>query len=162
MSGIYFDESIISVDLEATSSEDVLRSMGRNLYDKNLVKETFTQAIIDREDEFATGLPTSGVSVAIPHTDTEHVNAKTISVATLKEPVDFGVMGGGPDETTPVKVVFLLAMNDSSHQLSLLQQLMQVFQDEKTLMTLANEKDASHIKRILREKLSLDFKGGEA
>jgi PTS system galactitol-specific IIA component len=161
MSEIYFDESIISVDLEAASSEDVLRKMGNNLHSKNLVKETFTQAIIDREGEFATGLPTSGVSVAIPHTDVEHVNTKTISVATLKEPVDFGIMGGGPDETTPVKVVFLLAMNESNDQLSLLQQLMQVFQDEETLMTLANEKDKSNIKHLLTEKLSLDVEGGE-
>src|SRR5699024_1354796 len=108
MKDVFFDESIIFIDLEEDSYENVLRSMGNNLHSQDLVKESFTQAIIDREAEFATGLPTSGVSVAIPHTDVEHVNRKTISVATLKDPVDFGIMGGGPDEKTPVKVVFLL------------------------------------------------------
>ena len=139
----------------------MLRSMGNNLHSQDLVKESFTQAIIDREAEFATGLPTSGLSVAIPHTDVEHVNRKTISVATLKDPVDFGIMGGGPDEKTPVKVVFLLAMNESNDQLSLLQQLMQIFQDEETLLRLDNEKNKSNLRQLLAGKLSLDLKGGE-
>ncbi|MDY0404629.1 PTS sugar transporter subunit IIA [Virgibacillus sp. 179-BFC.A HS] len=101
MRDIYLDESIIFLDLQEKTKEDVLSVMGGKLYEKGLVKATFIDAIIAREREFATGLPTKGVSVAIPHTDIEHVNQKTISVGILKEPVAFGVMGGGPEETTP-------------------------------------------------------------
>ncbi|GAB3804348.1 PTS sugar transporter subunit IIA [Virgibacillus kimchii] len=161
MNTIVLNESTISIDLEGNSYKEVLSTMANNLHEKDLVKESFSQAVINREGEFATGLPTSGVSVAIPHTDVEHVHTKTISVATLKEPVEFGIMGGAPEETTPVKVVFMLAMNDSQDQLSLLQQLMQVFQDEETLMTIANEKDKTAMKQLLADKLSLDVEGGE-
>ncbi|MEC2159709.1 PTS sugar transporter subunit IIA [Virgibacillus halodenitrificans] len=160
MSSVFFDESIILLDLEAATNEEVLTKMGGNLQEKGLVKESFIPAVIARESEFATGLPTNGVSVAIPHTDVEHVNSKTISIAVLKDPVDFGVMGD-PDGTTPVKLVFMLAMDQAHDQLSLLQRLMQIFQDEETLIYLANEKKKSVIKDFLEEKLDFAFEGGE-
>ncbi|MDC3411923.1 PTS sugar transporter subunit IIA [Aquibacillus sp. 3ASR75-11] len=160
MSVINFDESIILIDLEKKTKEDVLREMGENLAKKGLVKESFIDAVIAREVEFATGLPTKGVSVAIPHTDVEHVNTKTISVATLKDPVDFGVMGD-PEDTTPVGIVFMLAMDQAHDQLSLLQRLMQIFQNEEILAYLANEKSKTNIKNLLAEKLDFALEGGE-
>jgi galactitol PTS system EIIA component len=159
MTNLYFNESIVLLDLEGNTKEDVLSAMAKNLEEKGLVKETFKDAVIAREKEYATGLPTMGVSVAIPHTDSEHVNRKTISIAVLKEPVDFGVMGD-PNETTPVKLVFMLAMDQADSQLSLLQKLMQIFQDEKTLQFLANEKDKTKILELLANKLEFSLEGG--
>ena len=159
MSNLYLNESIILLDLEGNTKEDILQTMSKNLVEQGLVKESFTDAIIAREQEYATGLPTMGVSVAIPHTDIEHVNKKTISVAVLKEPVDFGVMGD-PSETTPVKLVFMLAMDETDSQLSLLTKLMQIFQDEALLLQLANVKDKTEILTILASKLDFTLEGG--
>lgn len=161
MSELFFDETIILLDVDANTKEEVLAAMGSNLVEKGLVKKSFTQAIIERESEFATGLPTAGVSVAIPHTDVEHVNRKTISVAVLKNAVDFGVMGD-ESETTPVKLVFMLAMDEAHTQLSLLQKLMRVFQNADILKYLVNEQDKTSIKNLLEEKLDLvALEGGE-
>jgi galactitol PTS system EIIA component len=161
MSNLVFDESVILLDVEADTKEAVLETVAKNLVDKGLVKESFVPAILKRESEFATGLPTAGVSVAIPHTDVEHVNQKTISVAVLKKPVDFVIMGDD-SETTPVQIIFMLAMDEAHSQLTLLQKLMQVFQDETTLTTLANATDQTSIKTLLEEKLDLmAFEGGE-
>src|SRR5699024_138454 len=142
MSEMYFDSSVILLDVEADTKVDVLRTRAANLVVKNLITDSYVEAVIAREQEFETGLPAAGYSVAIPHTDVEHVNQKTISVAILKDPVDFGVMGD-PDGTTPVKIVFLLAMDESDAQLNLLQRLMQIFQDEDTLKFLASEQEKS-------------------
>lgn len=161
MSDIYFDESIILLDIEAATKEEVLTFMGENLQASGLVKKGFSKAIIARESTFATGLPTKGVSVAIPHTDVEHVLQKTISVAVLRNPVNFGVMGDD-EATTPVKIVFMLAMDQADDQLTLLQRLMQIFQDEDTLHYLVNETNKTRIKDILAKKLELTFEGGEA
>lgn len=157
---IFFDESVILLDLEADTAEEVLTVMANHLVDKGLVKDSFVHAMIEREAQFATGLPTEGISVAIPHTDIEHVNQKTISVAVLKEPVDFGVMGEA-EAKTPVKLVFMLAMDQAHSQLSILQRLMQVFQDKETLHYLTNEKNKTQIKNVLAEKLKIALKGGE-
>ena len=162
MTDIYFDESIILLDVEGTTKEEVLTRMGQNLVEKELVKESFIPAIIDREAEFATGLPTAGLSVAIPHTDVEHVKRKTISIAVLKNEVDFGIMGD-ESETTPVKLVFMLAMDEAHSQLSLLQKLMEIFQNEETLHYLVKQTDKSAIKQLLEEKLNFtQFEGGQS
>lgn len=159
MSEVYFDESIILLDLEGLTKEEVLEAMAANLEEKGLVKDTFKDAVIAREAEYATGLPTAGYSVAIPHTDVEHVNRKAISVAVLKEPVSFGVMGD-PEETTPVKLVFMLAMDEADSQLGLLTKLMQIFQDEETLKFLVNGKDKTEIVKLLADKLGFALEGG--
>ncbi|MBC5638025.1 PTS sugar transporter subunit IIA [Ornithinibacillus sp. BX22] len=161
MGKLVFDESVILLDVEGETKEVVLETVAQNLVDRGLVKTSFIQAILKRESEFATGLPTAGVSVAIPHTDVEHVNEKTISVAVLKKPVDFVIMGDD-SETTPVQIVFMLAMDEAHSQLTLLQKLMQVFQDEQTLRTIVSATDKSTIKTLLEEKLELlAFEGGE-
>jgi galactitol PTS system EIIA component len=160
MSEMYFDDSIILLNLEADNKEEVLTRMGQNLQTLGLVKDSFTDAIIAREAEFATGLPTKGASVAIPHTDVEHVNRKTISVAVLKDPVDFCVMGDD-EETTPVRIVFMLAMDKPHDQLSLLQKLMQIFQDEATLASIVEATSEAAVMQVLADKLEFDFKGGE-
>ncbi|MGM0522595.1 MAG: PTS sugar transporter subunit IIA [Bacillota bacterium] len=159
MSQLNFDESLIFTQLKANSKTEVIRHMAENLVDQKLVKKSYTEAVIDREMEFATGLPTGSLSVAIPHTDVKHVNKKSISIATLSEPVLFGVMGD--DDTTPVHIVFMLAMDEEHSQLSLLQKLMAIFQDNKLLTMIYQEADKTKIKNAIESQLNLSMKEGE-
>ncbi|WP_059106126.1 PTS sugar transporter subunit IIA [Shouchella shacheensis] len=162
MSERLVDGSTILLDVEGETKEEILTKMGRNLVENKLVKESFIDAVVAREGEFPTGLPTGSVSVAIPHTDVEHVRKKTISVAVLREPVKFGVMGGDETETTPVKIVFMLAMDEAHSQLNLLQQLMQIFQSEEKLMKIVNATNQTELKTLLQENLAQpSLKGGE-
>src|SRR5699024_2253362 len=103
MNTLIFDEDNIQVDLEIEYQYEALTYMANNLYERNLVKESFKQAIISREKEFPTGLPTRPYAVAIPHTDPEHIIKKNISLAVMKEPVNFSVMGD-PDTKIPIKL----------------------------------------------------------
>ncbi|CAH0345455.1 PTS sugar transporter subunit IIA [Bacillus sp. CECT 9360] len=161
MSELVFDESVILLDVDGDSKEEILEVIAQNLVDKGLVKESFIPAIINREKEFATGLPTAGVSVAIPHTDVDHVIKKTISVAVLKKPVDFVIMGSD-SETTPVQLIFMLAMDEAHSQLSLLQNLMQVFRNEEVLKSIVNQKNKTEVKNLLENTLDLVvLQGGE-
>ncbi|MBA4603876.1 PTS sugar transporter subunit IIA [Thermoactinomyces sp. AMNI-1] len=161
MSKLFFDESVIFLNLEGDTAEKVLRIMSANLVEKGLVKKSFIPAILKREREFATGLPTGSVPVAIPHTDVEHVKQKSISVAVLKNPVDFVVMGE-ESKTIAVRLVFMLAMDEAHSQLTFLQKLMQIFQEEEILKKIAEAKDKTFIRRLLEEKLNLvAFKGGD-
>lgn len=158
MSKINFTESLILTGIEAKTNMEVLERMATNLCEQGMVKESYKQAIKDRENNFATGLPTASVGVAIPHTDIEHVNQAAISVGVLKEEVNFGIMGE-EESTVPVKVVFMLAMKESHAQLELLQKLMQIFQDENALTTLATAASKTVIKELVSAKLGLE--GGE-
>jgi galactitol PTS system EIIA component len=151
---IYFDESLILKDIDVNSREELLRTMATNLFRKGLVKESFIEAVIEREKTFATGLPTNSISVAIPHTDSEHVNKKAISVAILKEPVKFGVMGEMNAET-PVQIVFMLAIDKKDSHLVLLQKLMEIFQNAEELQFLILEENKTNIKKRLTNNLQI-------
>lgn len=157
---MHFDEELILKEVEAGTNKEILLKMAENLESKGLVKESYKKAVIEREEAFATGLPTISYSVAIPHTDVEHVNKKSISVSVLKEPVAFGIMGEESD-TTPVKIVFMLAMDKKHDQLDLLKRLMQLFADPKTLDLIVNEPNKTTIKDHILSLLHLSHEGGE-
>jgi PTS system galactitol-specific IIA component len=159
MSQLNFNESLIFTQLQADSKEEVIQHMADNLVNQGLVKKSYKEAVIEREIEFATGLPTGSLSVAIPHTDVKHVNRKSISIATLSKPVLFGVMGD--DDTTPVQLVFMLAMDEEHSQLSLLQKLMAIFQDDELLTMIYQEDDKTKIKKLIENQLDLSMKEGE-
>lgn len=158
MSKINFNESVILTGLEAATNVEVLTLLADNLHKQGFVKETYKDAVIAREQVFATGLPTGSVGVAIPHTDIQHVNEAAISVGVLKTPVDFGIMGE-EDSTVPVSLIFMLAMKESHAQLELLQKLMQIFQDADALNMLASETSKIKIAEVVSQKLALE--GGE-
>lgn len=63
-------------------------------------------------------------------------------------------MGDG-NNTTPVQLIFMLAMNEPNSQLTLLQKLMQIFQDEKTLTYIVSQKNKTDIKNLLKKKLGI-------
>jgi PTS system galactitol-specific IIA component len=152
------DESLILLNLKGENKEDILRQMAGNLVEKGIVKESYIAAIIEREQDYPTGLPTKACSVAIPHTDIEHVNQKAISVGVLEQPVAFGIMGE-EEETTPVELVFMLAMDQKHSQLKLLTRLMQIIQDEEMLNALVAETSRTVIKELMNTKLQFE---GEA
>ncbi len=71
----FIHEDIILLGVDATDREDAIRQLGKVMFDKGYVKDTYVDAVITREKSFPTGLPTEEVKVAIPHTDTTHVNS---------------------------------------------------------------------------------------
>lgn len=126
------DKNVINLNVKAMNSEDVLTQMSEVLVGTGYVKNTFKDAIIKREETFATGLPTDFRGIAIPHTSTEHVNQPIVSVAVLTEPVNFRMMGNH-DENIEVDIIFMLALKEAHAQLDMLQNLMSLIQDQELL-----------------------------
>ena len=139
-------EELIIPGLEAKSSDDIFEALGGKLVKQGYCKESYVQALKDREAEF----PTGEKGVAIPHTDVSHVNKKGIAIATLKQPVEFVEMGTD-DEYVNAQVVFMLAVDEKGH-LELLQAILAVLQDQEVLKKLIEAKDAKEIIKIIKEK----------
>ena len=134
--------------LEDTNRFEILRKLGEELYRSGFVKQSYIEAVCRRENEYPTGLPTSGVGIAIPHADVQHVNNEAMIVGVLREPVIFQVMGSQSD-LIKVQLVFMLAIKDSHAQLEMLQRLIEGCQDEQVLFTLRDCKDTDAMERIL-------------
>ena len=105
----------------ATSAADVLRAVAEQALEQGFVRDTFAEALLAREMEFPTGLPTP-FPVAIPHTGPEHVLRPALAVVLLDPPVEFGEMGGA-DRTVAVRLAVVLMVTDSSSQVGLLSRL---------------------------------------
>ncbi|XXM71439.1 PTS sugar transporter subunit IIA [Lysinibacillus sphaericus] len=148
-------EDLVALDLAAESKKEAIRELSKLLQEKGYVKESFTQAVVDREEHFPTGLPTSLYGVAIPHTDSDHVLHTGIAVGILKNPTEFTIMGT-TDQTVQVELVLLLAIQDPSSHIQVLQQLMEVFQLPEALQLLKKAKSKKEAVQVLTEHLSLE------
>lgn len=156
MEKITLNEELIILNLKAVDWEDALTKISDNLFVQNIVKESFTDAIVKREKKFPTGLQGSKVGVAIPHTDAEHVKVQAMSVAVLEKPVSFTHMGAD-DLEVDVSIIFMLAMNGPEKQVEMLPKLMEIFQKEDVLESIKTSNNKKNIKEIIFNELDIDL-----
>ncbi len=150
---IYGEEkNYVLAKVECKDKTEVLTKLGGLLEQKGYVKDTYIQAIIDREAVYPTGLPTGGVAVAIPHTDCIHVNEKAICVGVLEKPVTFTMMGS-TDEYVEAGVIFMLAIHDPNLQVPMLQSLIKLCEDGEVLQKLQKLEDEAEICEMIEALL---------
>lgn len=148
------NKQLIFTDLEAENCEDVLDQVGEALIKEGYCRDTYKEALKIREADYPTGLDIDGIGVAIPHTDVSHVNKQGTAIAVLKKPVTF-VQMGTDDETTEVRLVFMLAVKEPKTQIDRLQAILGIIQDKETLKKLLEVKNREEIIEIIKEKESL-------
>ncbi len=144
-------DNLIFPELDAKDSSEIMEKVGRAFINEGLCKESYIQALINREGEFPTGIDVDGFGIAIPHTDVSHVNKAGIGIATLKNPVKF-IQMGTDDEEVETKVIVMLAVDDPKKHLSLLQNILAILQDKNVLNELANAKEKTEIIKIIKNK----------
>lgn len=134
--GEMFDPKLLFANVEFDNKEDLLRYMATKMYDLGYVKETYIQAVIDREEIHPTGLKTEFYGVAIPHTDAIHVNKPIIALSILEEEVIFKEMGDADGEDINTKFVFMLSIDDPNKHVDVLSKLSTLFQSGDIMNTL--------------------------
>ncbi|MBS5989190.1 PTS sugar transporter subunit IIA [Anaerococcus hydrogenalis] len=143
-------EDLIFIDLDCDSREELIKYISDQMMNVGKVKDTYCNAVLERELIYPTGLNTGDIKVAIPHTDPVHVNSAGISVATLKNRVEFKNMED-PNQNIDVDLVFMLAVANPEAQVPLLVKLMGVFSDKELLKKIKDSKTKHEIKQILEE-----------
>ncbi len=144
-------------DLEVASKEAALRAMAERLYSLGYVKESYIQAIQDREANYPSGLPMGDIKIAIPHTDAEHVNQSIICFARAAEDLEFSVMGD-PSQKIPVRLISMFALKEKKKIGDLLETLIVTYQDNDTLQALLDAKDEEAMYAILHENVGKNMK----
>lgn len=144
---MFFSEEIAFFNESCSSREEALKKLADEFKSKGLVKDTFYQAVIDREKVYPTGLSINGVGVAIPHTDGIHVITPQIGFMTLNEPVIFKDMVDDQHEIE-VKTIFMLGLLKSEQQIEMLQKLVDLFQNEEMLKSVTACKNINEFKDI--------------
>jgi len=152
MSGIAFDESLILEYDQQMTDREVLSAMADYLCKKGIVKDSYRQAVLDRETSFPTGLKTGGINVAIPHTDICHVNQAAICVAILKSPALFQAMDE-PDHGIEVNLVIMLALTEAHGHIEMLQRIVKLIRDQEDVKNIIEANDMATVNMIIKQYL---------
>ena len=155
MSGIAFNESLILEFDKPMTDREVLSAMTDYLCEKGIVKDTYKQAILEREQSFPTGLKTGGINVAIPHADICHVNEAAICVAVLKTPAPFRAMDE-PDNDVPVSLGIMLALTEAHGHIEMLQRIVKLIQNQEDVKHIVEAGQPDTIHKIIKQYLLED------
>lgn len=147
----YLKKELIKPNLHCRNQKEVFNIIYEEAFKNDYVKEEFLERIIDREKSYPTGIELSNYSVAIPHTDAELINEQFISIAVLREPVSFNLMDDGTKETN-VNIVFLLGLNKPENQLSILQEIIKLIQNEDIIREILESKYEDKILEVLGQR----------
>ncbi|CCQ95104.1 conserved hypothetical protein [[Clostridium] ultunense Esp] len=148
---LVFDENLISTQLEASDNYDAMEKLGNILYTKGYVKDTFIDAVIEREKEYPTGIQGAEFNIAIPHVDNCHVKKPGIAIGVLKENVLFSRMDD-PNKELDVKVIFLLAIKTPEYHLEALKEIMNLVQNAKAMNEICQCKNSKEIIKIIKRE----------
>ena len=142
------DLDLIALNVEAEDPKSIIRELGTRMLAKNYVKDTYIDAVLERESKLPTGLDLGEFCVAIPHTNTEHVNISNFAIGILKNPVEFHSMSE-PTKTLKIGLVFLLAVKDPASQVGLLGNLMKIFQNVDLMKNIRNATTKQEVDELL-------------
>lgn len=147
------DEKLIFTNLDFETKEDALNFLSGKLLKHQYVKPEYQQAILDREKVYPTGLPSLGVSIAIPHADNNLVNETTIAIGVLKRPVIFYSMESA-DKELDVQIIMMLAIKEPHGQIEMLQKVVSIIQNENLTKEIAKTTDKNKILTMLEPYLN--------
>ncbi|MBU3878664.1 PTS sugar transporter subunit IIA [Faecalicatena sp. AGMB00832] len=107
------DEKLVSFDFDARTKDDVLKGLGKMMYDAGKVNDLnrYIEGLYEREAEFSTGV---GNGVAIPHCKSDCVREAAFTLVKLKNPVEWETLDG-----RPVDYVIMLAAPNTSDNVHL-------------------------------------------
>lgn len=140
---------IIGYKVTKEDRDEALREMADYLYSIGVVKGTYGDSVIERENKYPTGIDTDPIPVAIPHSEREEVIKTAILVGqTKKGGVRFQKIEGDGFWVLS-KVIFMLAVDTDQGQLEVISQLMNVIQDPDVVSRIVEAETTEEIEAIV-------------
>lgn len=137
-------DSAILLNQPVADWEEAIENVAEPLLKEAVIEKSYVQAMIDSVKEFGPYI-VIGKHIALAHARPEDgVNKLGLSVATLKEPIEFG-----NDLNDPVKIVFCLAAVDSFSHLNIMKGLVELINDEDKIDRLSEYTDIEEFKAAL-------------
>jgi PTS system galactitol-specific IIA component len=141
-------KELVLTNVSCDTAEEILRKLAVLFVENGFAKDSFINAVIEREKVYPTGVPAAVFDIAIPHTVSEHVIEPAIAVAVLKKPVEFREMGS-PDITLHPQLVIMMAIKNPKEQNALLRKMMKLIQNDDALRAIHNCSDEQAVVDIM-------------
>ncbi|OJG83354.1 transcription antiterminator BglG [Enterococcus ratti] len=121
-------DSHILIQKQAEIWQEAIEVVAKPLIKESIIETCYVNAMIQAVESYGAYI-VIGKHLALAHARPEDgVNKLGVSVATLKNPINFG-----NNEMDPVKIIFCLAAVDSYSHLSIMKELISLINDEKKL-----------------------------
>ena len=140
---------IIGYKVTSKDRDKALHEMADYLHSIGVVKGTYGDSVIERENKYPTGIDTEPIPVAIPHSEREEVIKTAILVGQTKTGgVRFQKIEGD-GLWVSAKVIFMLAVDTDQGQLEVISQLMNVIQDPEVVQRIVEAETTEEIEAIV-------------
>ena len=136
---------------EEMTWQQLLTKMAEEAINKGWATPGYKDALLTREEKFATGLHAS-IDIAIPHADADWTIEPAMVTATLDTPVAFNPMGGEGGKVM-AQFVFMLVIPDANAHIDFLQAIAGFIEDEDLMGDLAETKDITRLISYLKENM---------
>lgn len=143
-----FNKNLVFLDYEVADRNDFFIKFSKLMLDKGYVADSFYEAITTREERYPTGLQTTTIGVAIPHTDPENLKKPFIAVIRPKKEIEFEPMGMTEGQVN-AKLIFVLGVLRDGGQVVVLQKLMNMFMNETAVNKLLNANGKENVIEII-------------
>ncbi|EUJ31378.1 PTS family fructose/mannitol porter component IIA [Listeria floridensis FSL S10-1187] len=151
-----FEKDTVYVSKKHTQAE-VFEEVYLDLLAKELVTEDFLVHLLEREQQYPTGIDLAVVNpnfpnIAIPHTESEFVKTTRIIPIKLETEIEFKNMIF-PDETLSVHFLFMILNGNGMEQTGLLADIMDFINStaEQDLLAFFNMENTAEIYQFLEK-----------
>jgi galactitol PTS system EIIA component len=130
---------------------EVLKHIGAAMLNVGVVKNTYPQALLDREKDYPTGIALEGYSIAIPHCSADNAISPAIYLIRPNAPVPFDQA----DDTGKVSAQLIIALivTDPKDQLVLLKRLFTNIQNPDFFYALLNAEDEETLVSTFKNRI---------
>lgn len=132
------------------NQSELFNDVGADLLKKKIVLEGFSNALVVREEEYPTGLPTSP-AVAIPHTDGTFVLKDSIVFIKNDREITFHEMGGDDDDIIETEIVIMLVIKSGERHLKTLQKIIEVIQEGRFQKELLATSESIEMEAVVKK-----------
>lgn len=134
------------------NKEELFKAATQYLVENNYVNPEFEEALLIREADFPTGLPTEP-PVAIPHTDGTFVKNDTILCILNNKEIEFNEMGGDEEDVVKPTVFFMLVLGEGKTHLNQLQNLIEKIQGGELVNQVLSSTSKSELETVITNYL---------
>ncbi len=140
----YVKEELVFLNLTVSDRAELFKMISTLFLEKGYVNEGFYDFIVEREENYPTGLDLETHTVAIPHGNPEFIKQSFISVVTLTQPIKMKKMENA-DEEIEVDLFFVLGLNDGTQHLQILKQVVGLIQQEEFVQAIKEAKTTEEV-----------------
>lgn len=146
------DTKYFFLNKDFDSKEEVFGFISKILVENNYVTEDYLIKVLEREENFPTGMKLEEMNVAIPHVDSNYILKENLFLITSKKGIEFNNAENNGEKLN-VKIIFGLLIKEHNAHINFLVKLVELFQENEKLKLILESSDKEEVMKILKEVL---------